>query len=110
MARAHGYLRVADPDAPRLIEYDTIQCGHCGAHTKIKPGTAATVYLLPTELPYVYLEVGGCHCGKCDRPICVTCHERGRCTPFELWLDQQEQRIRNRLGWGRFFRYVGLGG
>lgn len=109
--RQHGYGIIIDPSVGRPIEYDTIQCGHCGAHTRIKPGTAATVYLIPTDVPEQFTEIGGFHCGKCHTPICKACHERvpWRCTPFELWLDQQEQQIRNRLGWGRFFRFIGIG-
>ena len=109
MYKAHGYGVIVDPDA-KPVEYDTIQCGHCGAHTKVKPGTAATVYLLPTGTPGVHTEVGGCFCGKCMTPICLRCHARGRCTPNELWLEQQEKQIQNRMGWGRFFRYIGIGG
>lgn len=109
MLKSHGYGIIVDPEAPRAYEYDTVQCAHCNAHTKVKPGTGSTIYLLPTDVPGVYREEGGCFCGKCYSFICIPCHQAGRCRPFELWLDQQESRIRNRLGWGRFFRFMGLG-
>lgn len=110
MYRAHGTIVITDPDLPRTIEHDTAQCGHCGAHTKVKPGTGSTIYLIPTDTPGVYREEGGCFCGKCATFICVRCHHRGHCRPFELWLDEQERQIKNRLGWGRFFRFIGMGG
>lgn len=109
MLHAHGYVVITDPEAPRPVEHDTVQCGHCGAHTKVKPGTGQTIYLLPTETPGVYTEAGGCYCGRCATFICIRCHQSGKCRPFELWLDQQESQIRNKLGWGRFFRFMGLG-
>jgi hypothetical protein len=106
--KPHGYSIIVDPACPRPLEHDTVQCGHCNGHIRVKPGTGQTVYLLPTDTPGIYREEGGCFCGKCATFICVRCHHAGKCRPFELWLDQQEARIRNKLGWGRFFRFMGL--
>jgi hypothetical protein len=103
---ADGYGIICDPSLPRSIECDTVQCGHCGGHVRVKPGSGLTVYLLPTAIPGSYREEMGCWCGKCSTPICLGCHQRGRCTPFELWLDRQEKTITSRLGWGRFYKYV----
>jgi hypothetical protein len=107
---AHGYGIIVDPSLSRPTEFDTVQCKHCGGHVRVKPGTGYTVYLIPTDTPGVDREEPGCWCGRCSGPICLTCYRRfpGRCRPFELWLDVQEQRIRNRLGWGRFFRFIGI--
>lgn len=108
MYKPHGYVVIADPDAPRNVEHDTVQCGHCGSHTKVKPGTGSTIYLIPTETPGMYKEEGGCFCGRCNTFICISCHKKGRCRPFELWLDEQENKIKNKLSWGRFFRFIGI--
>jgi len=108
---AHGYGIIVDPSLSRPVEFDTVQCKHCGGHIKVKPGSGYTVYLLPTDTPNVYREEMGCWCGRCFGPECLACHRRykGRCRPFELWLDQQEQKIKNKLELGRFFRYIGIG-
>ena len=111
MGRAQGYLRIVDPTlATPLVEFDSILCGHCQRIVMIKPGSAGTVYSLPTDIPGVRKEEPGCFCGKCMTPICIPCHHKGKCRPFELWLDEQEGKITNKLGWGRFFRFVGIGG
>ncbi|HMJ85681.1 MAG TPA: hypothetical protein VK504_21010 [Vicinamibacterales bacterium] len=106
MGRAQGYFRAVDPDVRHPIEYDSIQCGHCQKIVFVKPGSASTVYLLPTETPGVHTEAPGAFCGKCMTAICIPCHEKGRCTPAELWLEQQEKAITRKLGWGRFYQYI----
>jgi len=109
MLRADGYALIVDPTIGRpIVEYDTIQCGHCQRIVRVKPGTAATVFLLPTDVPHMHKEEAGAFCGRCMRAICLPCHHAGVCRPFELWLDEQESKIKNRLGWGRFFRFVGV--
>lgn len=107
MRQPHGYIRAVDPTQARpTLEGDTIQCGHCNRIVRVKPGSGCTVYQLPTETPGVYREEPGCFCGRCMEPICLRCHQAGKCRPFELWLDQQEQAITRKLSLGRFYRYV----
>lgn len=76
-------------DAP-LLERDSIQCGHCGKTVFVKPGTATTVYLIPTADGRHWLEEPGAMCGCCWRPVCLPCHDTGTCTPLEAFLEQLE--------------------
>lgn len=97
MRNAHGYL-VGYGDTG-TIERDTCQCGHCNKHVSVKANTAATVYLIQhrdgrtTEEP-------GAFCRVCMSPICLTCHEVGRCVPFERKLEGWEARDRLRRAVG----------
>lgn len=76
-------------------EVDSITCGHCQRVVFVKPGSATTVYLLYATDPAVPpREEPGAGCRVCMRPICLTCHAAGRCTPFEQRIEQQEARQR----------------
>lgn len=108
--RQTGEITIVDPLLSRLHEGGTVNCGHCNRIVRVKPGSGCTIYQLPTHIPYQYREVPGAWCGKCQTPICLGCHERGVCRPFELWLDEQEGQVRRSFNLGRFFRFINLGG
>ena len=90
MRRPGGYAQIVDPDRP-LFERDTITCGHCQRIVFIKPGSGATVYLLLHRDGSV-TEEAGAFCRVCMRPVCLSCHDQGTCTPFERQIAQMEAR------------------
>lgn len=90
MRRAQGYMQVVDPDQP-LLEWDTITCGHCSRIVCTKPGTAATVYLIQHR-DGRWTDEPGAFCRVCMRPVCLRCHDLGRCRPLERWLAEVEAR------------------
>ena len=67
-----GYITIVEPGKP-TIEADTLQCGHCGGHWRVQPGSGI---------------VRG-FCTKCMRPVCGRCGTE--CVPFEKWLDMVEK-------------------
>ncbi len=69
--RPAGHVIVTPPVGP-IIEVDTLQCVHCGAHWQPKPGSG---------------NVRG-FCMKCNGPICgAACAE---CMPAEQRLENIE--------------------
>jgi hypothetical protein len=92
--RPQGYSVVSDPESG-VVEHDTAQCGHCQRILFTKPGSASTVYLFPQRDGRVLEELGA-RCAKCDTPVCLTCHAKGVCVPFERWLEQVEARAATR--------------
>lgn len=93
MLKPHGYVVIADPDRPQLIERDTVTCRHCQRVVLVKPGSAATVYL-EQQPSGQWLETPGACCRSCMAPICRHCEALGRCTPFERRLEAYEARMR----------------
>lgn len=99
MLRPQGYLTVTDD---RVIEADTLACGHCSAVVKVKPGTASTVYVVDqlhvdpiTRVPTIVTnEEPGAFCRTCMRSVCLTCHGEGVCTPLMKRIEQMEARGR----------------
>jgi hypothetical protein len=89
MRQPNGTLLIFDPDAP-LLERDTITCGHCQRIVVVKPGTGATVYLIPVGVGQ-WREEMGAFCRVCMRPVCLHCHDVGTCRPIERWLTEQER-------------------
>jgi hypothetical protein len=89
MPKLGGYLQIFDPDHP-TVERDSICCGHCNRAVFVKPGSGATVYLLPHR-DGRWTEEAGAFCRVCMRPVCLRCHDVGSCTPIERWLEQQER-------------------
>lgn len=97
MRRPSGYGQIVSPDADRpRWEADSLACGHCNRHVWVKPGTASTVYLIlhpdptsPTGARWV--EEPGAACRLCMTPVCLPCHDRGTCTPFERQLELAER-------------------
>ena len=98
MLRAQGYVTVT---SDRFSEYDTITCGHCNQIVMVKPGTGSTVYLLP-QMDGPIKEEMGAMCRQCMRPVCLKCHDDGRCRPLERQIEQIEAR-------GRMLKAVGIG-
>jgi hypothetical protein len=99
MQRAQGYIQIVSESG--VVERDTITCGHCQQIVFVKPGTGATVYLLPqSQGPDE--EEPGAFCRVCMTAICLPCHDVGRCAPFERELERSESRA-------RFLRSAGLG-
>ncbi len=88
-----GYGVFVGPDHPP-IERDTCTCGHCQRVIFTKPGTVSTVYLLFNRTRWEWEEVPGAFCRVCMRPVCLTCHADGRCTPWEKMLEVAEARER----------------
>jgi hypothetical protein len=89
--RPGGYSTITDPDAPRAVELDTLQCGHCARHIHVKPGSASTIYLFPQANGQV-LEEAGAMCRVCMRPVCLTCHDtnHGQCEVWEKKIERME--------------------
>lgn len=88
MRRIGGYAQITSPE--RQIERDTSSCGHCSAVTFIKPGSAATVYLIWDPALKQWREEPGAFCRVCMRPVCLRCHEIGTCVPLERFLERAE--------------------
>lgn len=88
-----GYLTITEPDKD-LVERDTICCGHCQRAVWVKPHTASTVYLQFDRVRWQWDEVPGAVCCVCWRPVCLTCHDHGRCIPWERMLDISEGKDR----------------
>ena len=99
MRRPAGYAVIVDP-AQSMWERDSISCGHCQRVVFVKPGSASTVYLVQQTVS-AWTEEPGAFCRVCMRPICLPCHEVGRCRPWELMIEASEDR-------GRFRRQAGL--
>lgn len=99
MARPTGYATIVDPDRP-LVERDTVRCGHCTGVIFVKPGTAATTYLVLDRQTQAWREEPGAFCRVCMRPVCLRCHDLGRCLPFERRLEASERRDRLRRAAG----------
>ncbi len=77
MSQPHGYMVILDPSAPTPVkEWDTITCCHCQQIVRVKA------------------DPGG-FCLRCMKGICGTCADKD-CTPFEKWLEAQEERARFR--------------
>jgi len=72
MIKPHGLTIVTDPLAGKIIEHDTFQCGHCGAHLEYKPGQKRPKCL--NCMQYV-----------CMKPLCLA-----RCYPVENRLEDAE--------------------
>ena len=89
MRQPHGYLIITDPARP-TYEADTVTCGHCNRIVVTQAGTGATVYLLPHGAGW--REVAGAFCRLCMRPVCLACHARGTCDPWERQVEQIERR------------------
>jgi len=93
MLRPGGYSVLNDPDRP-LAEADTITCGHCQRVVFIKPGLGATVYLIYSPTTGLWTEEAGAGCHVCGSPVCLSCHDKRTCTPWEKQMEAQEQRAR----------------
>ena len=107
MRNPHGYAVISSPDGP-MTERDCITCVHCQRVVEVKPGSGSTVYLtrwlilsvdprLPAQI--VVDEHAGAMCARCNRPVCLKCHDLGRCIPFEVRLAKMEGRL---SFWSRF--------
>lgn len=90
-----GYAQFVDPDHP-LVERDTCLCSHCGRVIFVKPHTASTVYLIVNPQTLQWQEEPGAFCRVCMTPVCLACHDRGGCTPWERQMEQSEARDRLR--------------
>lgn len=88
MRNPQGYALILDPAAP-LVERDTITCGHCNRIIFIKPGHGITTYLLQRP-DGLWTEEPGAFCRICMRPVCLVCHDHGRCLPLEARLAAAE--------------------
>lgn len=98
MRRPQGYATFTSPDAP-TIERDTAQCCHCNAIIFVKPGSGTTVYLIP-QMTGPDIEEPGAACRRCMKPVCLRCHDLGRCVPFERKIERMEARSRLRRAAG----------
>ena len=87
MLKPHGYITVFGDFSTK--EYDSITCCHCNWIIHVKPGTASTVYLIP-QMDGPPKEEMGAHCGRCDKPVCLRCHEDGRCIPLMRRIEAME--------------------
>lgn len=96
MLKPHGYALVSDPDALTGVgmERDTITCCHCQRIVFTKPGSAATVYQVWNPTTRLWVEEMGAMCGRCNKPVCLGCHEDGRCRPWERQMERIEARAR----------------
>lgn len=72
--RPAGYTSITYPEG-KIIEADTLQCVHCGAHWEVKPGSG---------------KLRG-FCSRCNGPVCgPKCSE---CVPAEQQLENIESGI-----------------
>lgn len=76
------------------VEYDTLTCGHCQRIVFVKPGSAGTIYLVVDRAATTFREEPGAFCRVCMRPVCLPCHDVGRCTPWEQKIEASEARER----------------
>ena len=90
MRSPQGYLTIVGDTGPQ-VERDTVTCGHCQQIVVVKPGTAATVYLV-RDAHGQEKEEPGAFCRVCMRSVCLTCDAHGRCTPWERRLEKAERR------------------
>ncbi len=76
--RPGGVAQIIDPDLPggELI-WQTFTCGHCGNVRDVPIGKRVD-------------DVSG-GCWNCWRLICVSCVEKGVCTPFLRKVEQAEE-------------------
>ena len=108
MGRAGGYLIAVDPAVPLPVEFDTVTCSHCQRVVLIKPGTAATVYVVQDAAGIPTRETApGAFCTKCMHAVCVPCydHDQGRCSVWEKRLDIIERENDQR---GRFLNAASI--
>lgn len=83
-----GYVQVVGERG--TIERDSITCGHCNWIVMVKPGTGATVYYIP-QMEGPPLEEPGAMCRVCMRPVCLRCHDDGRCMPLMKRIEEMEK-------------------
>ena len=75
--RPKAYSIITDPDSPRVIEADYLQCCHCGCQWRIQPGSGKTRG----------------HCMECAGPVCgPDCPAKG--LPFDAYLESIERGLR----------------
>lgn len=97
MRNPKGYNVWTDRENGKTFrEVDSAQCMHCGGHILVKPGTACTIYLVSVPPPENFKEEAGAFCRNCMGPICLLCHEDGRCVHFMRKIEQAEARQRLR--------------
>lgn len=99
MLKPKGYAVIVSPAQP-VREFDSITCGHCQRVVFVKAGSASTVYLIPTRPLGSYREEPGASCRCCMRAVCLACHAKGTCTPWEQALERSEARDRLRRAVG----------
>lgn len=78
-----GYVIIADPDAPRPLEFETLCCVHCGGHFRKVPGSGT--------------KRGWCGCCAgvtCGKPACDPC------APLEKRIEELERRATFELRYG----------
>lgn len=92
-----GHVLITDPDAPRIIERDTLKCTHCQRIVEVKPGSWGQVYLVPDDRqPSGYREEAGAYCRNCMGPLCLPCDDAGGCEHWEKRLEREEAQARRR--------------
>jgi len=79
MHRATGYATWTGEGGLQK-EQDTFTCVHCNSIVFVQPFQAAS-------------DAGG-WCMNCSKPICATCADDGRCTPFLRKIEEIEARDR----------------
>lgn len=88
MLRPHGYVTIVG-EVDRVVEYDSITCGHCQSLIIVKPNTLSRVYLFRQPDGSVREEAGAA-CSRCMRPVCLRCCEIGTCVPAEKMIELME--------------------
>ena len=96
MRNAGGSGLWTDKDSGHVqLELDTITCCHCNKVVFVKPGTGATVYLIPdTQRIGQWNEAMGAFCRLCMKAVCLACDAIGTCSPFERKIERLEARDR----------------
>ncbi len=74
MPRAAGLVITGDPGSDRIQEADTLQCGHCGAHWTIMPGSGNKRGF----------------CMNCGKPVCGKKACMAGCVPYERQIENME--------------------
>jgi len=73
-----GYTITVDPEAPRPVESDTLQCRHCGYHWRVQPGSG-------TKRGF---------CRNCMGPLCGKPQCLSQCEHWQAKLDRMEKEQR----------------
>lgn len=85
MRRAGGYAYTFDVGGIRQ-EADSFTCAHCNRIVIVKPKCDP-------------MDLGGM-CRICDKMICPTCVDLGKCDPLEKKLEREEAKYRALRSYG----------
>lgn len=95
MLKAEGYSIINNP-GERVVEHDTLTCGHCGFITFTQAGVAGG----PPRLAVIQFDnsitMRDVHrCRSCWRFVCPKCEKTAfECMPYEAKIELEEKTAR----------------